>query len=204
MAEPHRFTSDVKRLERWSAEEEEDRTDMICPTSTLERLDDMRCAFQELCQKTDSFRKDSPTEWPEGFSQLWPEWKKVRGGAHMDRRTQCLEQGRRGDLRRIAQRGMYFPFRSSRDPQRQRTEAGQFIRQYLKWEKTSTQQITPTDHFREWTISSTPGQQEQYALVREILEDLIEEKGTAVLERTALFSPKKVICCLHLSALPEG
>ena len=83
-------------------------------------------------------------------------------------------------------------------------EAGQFIRQYLKWEKTSTQQVTPSDHFREWTISSTPGQQEQYALVREILEGLIEEKGIAVLERTALVLTEESDLLPALSALPEA
>ena len=81
MAELYRFTSDVKRLERWSAEEEADRTDMIRSYLHFwERLDDMRCAFQELCQKSGLIPQGLAYRLAaEGFSQLWPEWKKSQG-----------------------------------------------------------------------------------------------------------------------------
>ena len=164
-----------------------------------ERLDDMRCAFQEFCQKNGLIPQGLAYRMAaEGFSQLWPEWKKSQGVERIwIAGLNALNKAEEEIFAALRKEECIFLFDLPEILSANGQEAGQFIRQYLKWEKTSTQQITPTDHFREWTISSTPGQQEQYALVREILEGLIEEKGTAVLGEQPSFSPKKVICCLH-------
>jgi RecB family exonuclease len=207
MAELYRFTSDVKRLERWSAEEEEDRTDMIRSYLHFwERLDDMRCTFQELCQMSGLIPQGLAYRMAaEGFSQLWPEWKKSQGVERIwIAGLNALNKAEEEIFAALRKEECVFLFDLPEILGAGGQEAGQFIRQYLKWEKTSAQQITPSDHIREWTISSTPGQQEQYALVREILEGLIEEKGMGVLERTALVLTEESDLLPALSALPEA
>lgn len=204
------FLTDVKRLENWEIEKEEERTESINRYLHFwEKLVDTQSVFHRIC--TESSRLTQGLVYrkaAENWKELWPKFKErnlidsvlFAGLNAMNRaEEEILQQLLKTNYCTVL---WDIPEMLLEKDQ----ESGRHIREYLKWSGTDAlpDYTALPNKPQTWHIVSAPGPVVQMNHACALLQKLIDEKGYEVLDRTALILADESLLLPALNALPQS
>ena len=204
--ELYRFTRDVKILERWELHPDPDQNSELVKNYLRfwERLGDTQRAYHARCQSENALPQGLAYRMAvEGFNTLWPIWK----AKHKVERIyvaglNALNKAEEKLFRMLMlQEAVEIFFDLPKILQQAEQEAGQFIRRYQSW-GGQQQYISEPLANRHFTLCKAPNEMAQLQLAADLLQQLIQQEGPAVLQRTALVLADEQWLLPMLSALP--
>lgn len=206
LEELYRFTRDVKILERWELHPDPEQNSHLVKNYLRfwERLGDTQQAYHQGCIAQNALPQGlAYRKAAEEFNALWPAWKAKH---KVDRiyiaGLNALNKAEEQLFRQLMQQeSAEMLFDLPKVLQQAEQEAGQFIRRYQSW-GGQQQRISEAVEERHFTLCKAPGDMAQLQLAADLLQQLIQQEGLGVLQRTALVLADEQWLLPMLSALP--
>lgn len=203
--ELYKFTSDIKRLEKWEVSDEEQQTEMVKNYLRFwTKLGSTQERYHQKCRERNTYPQGlSYRIAANEFSELWPKWKeKNQINRIFLAGLNAFNKAEEDMFKHLLEDNAEILFDLPKVLEDNIQESGKFIRKYLKWD-VAAECVQEVGAKRKHQILRSPGGMAQLQLAGDILRNLIKAEGPEVLQRTALVMADEQWLLPMLSALPE-